>query len=145
MYICPLKYKLYSALYLRLQQLLPAYDESKQWCFKTTEENKLSLLPQFSSLFMASPTQVSFKLPVSAPDVGKLNLSITNVSIIHSYCFNGREKLPAWMWGPGRNLTAFPEMVRSVALVTQSSGQSLLLLMRRDGTSSYQQREIMAT
>lgn len=31
MYICPLKYKLYSALYLRLQQLLPAYDESKNW------------------------------------------------------------------------------------------------------------------
>lgn len=37
---------------------------------------------------MATYAQVSFKILVSAPDVGKPNLSITNVLIIHNYCFN---------------------------------------------------------
>lgn len=59
-----------------------------QSCLKRTLGKVLALLLHFSSLFMATCAQVSFKILVSAPDVGKPNLSITNVLIIHNYCFN---------------------------------------------------------
>lgn len=48
-----------------------------------------SLLLHFSLLFMKGPTQVSLKILVCAPAVGKWNLSITNVLIIKKHCFSG--------------------------------------------------------